>query len=518
MFREIWKKTCEKYQTLQLRRAFWLIFTLAVVLRFLWLGSLPLGLSWDEAAIGYNGYGIRVVRRDEWLVKLPVTFKSFGDYKAALAIYANAVTTFIFGNTPFAVRLPMAMAGVVTVVAAYAIALKLFGKREWALFAMLFTAVSPVNIHYSRIGFESGMGVALSAVAVACFLYAERYRWLYLFSAGSAAAALYAYHSPKISLPIILLILAVQQRKHLIQALPWVLASLVLGIVLVFPLARESLFGSAGERFYMTSAIADRNGVKPLPDLLTVLAQNTAAHLDPRFLLMGKTTTYRHGNAMFGILGYLEAIAAISSFFLLKDKKKRGSIFLLIGFTLAGLLPAIISNDVPHSNRAHGIVPWVQLLAAGGVGLWISSVSQKKRHLFTRVLIIFILLQTILYSFWYVRIYSGKPAAQEFQYGYEQVIKTAIAEEQNVDRVILTDRYGQPYIYVLFFKKLTPIQWQQGALSNYEFRHITWEEDKNRTRTLLVGTGEEIPPDAEHIILEVPYTDGSVAWRIVRLP
>lgn len=113
-------------------KLFCLILILAIVLRFFQLGSIPVGFSWDEASIGYNGYGIATVHRDEWLVKMPVTFKSFGDYKAALAIYADAVSTLLLGRNTFAVRFPMAVAGVVTVLSVYFIAKKLFDSERSA--------------------------------------------------------------------------------------------------------------------------------------------------------------------------------------------------------------------------------------------------------------------------------------------------------------------------------------------------------------------------------------------------
>ncbi|MBU0974247.1 hypothetical protein KKD03_00915, partial [Patescibacteria group bacterium] len=61
-----------------------IILLFATFLRFYKLGVVPHGMFWDEAAVGYNGYSIVTTRRDEWLQKFPVTFQSFGDYKAPL--------------------------------------------------------------------------------------------------------------------------------------------------------------------------------------------------------------------------------------------------------------------------------------------------------------------------------------------------------------------------------------------------------------------------------------------------
>ncbi|NCQ11990.1 MAG: hypothetical protein GW809_07600, partial [Bacteroidetes bacterium] len=82
------------------------ILVLSIFLRFYKLGTVPHGMTWDEAAIGYNGFAIFNTRRDEWLQRLPVSFQSFGDYKAPLAIYLNGIFTYLFGLNLFAVRLP----------------------------------------------------------------------------------------------------------------------------------------------------------------------------------------------------------------------------------------------------------------------------------------------------------------------------------------------------------------------------------------------------------------------------
>src|SRR5258708_6856314 len=98
------------------RHWFWfLIILLTVVggaIRLYQLGQVPHGMTWDEAAIGYNGFAIFTTRRDEWLMRLPISFRSFGDYKAPLSIYINGIFTHFLGMNLFAVRLPFALASI----------------------------------------------------------------------------------------------------------------------------------------------------------------------------------------------------------------------------------------------------------------------------------------------------------------------------------------------------------------------------------------------------------------------
>lgn len=493
---------------------FFCILAVSAALRLYRLGDLPAGLSWDEAAIGYNGYAIFHTRRDEWLERLPVTFKSFGDYKAAAAIYANALSTAVVGLTPFGIRLPMALAGVLTVAAVYLLALELFRRRAIAFLAMFFAAVSPWNIHFSRIAFESGIAVAAVSWGLVFFLKGLRQGYFLIFSGLCFAVSLYAYHSPKIFLPIFGVILIFRFRLDLWKQKHWVLAALVLCVASLFPLLRESVSGKASERLFDTSIILTKEGVRPASELIPAFLTNTLAHVDPAFLLFGKTFTYRHGNGVFGVLSPFEALGLLLALLLLIRSRFREHAWLWIAVA-AAFLPAVLSNGAPHSNRAHLAMPFLSVLGSFGIVRVLDAQVFSRRFVFQTMLII----GTFFYGVWaigvYARVFSG-PAVADFQYGYLDAVEIARAEEKNVDTVVFTSAYGQAYIYIVLGKKLSPIEYQHGALANYEIRAVRWEEDRNKQSVLLVGTAQEIPESAEGIVSEVKNPSGEVVFRIVR--
>lgn len=493
---------------------FVLIFLLASFLRLYHLGDLPMGLSWDEAAIGYNGYAIFHTRRDEWLVKLPVTFQSFGDYKAAAAIYLDALSTAILGLTPFGIRFPMALAGIATTIGVFFLAYELFQKKSIALLAMFFTAISPWNVHYSRMAFESGIAVAAISWGLFFFLRGLR-KGVYLVVSGLFfAVSLYAYHSPKIFLPLLGLVVAARFRKELWVQKRWVVACITVAAVILIPLLRESLFGNAADRIYTTSVLVNKQGLLPFSELSFNVFKNTLAHIDPSFLLFGKTFTYRHGNGKFGVLSPFEAVGLVLMLFycVRKSCKGYGWMWLVLA---AAFVPAIISTGAPHSNRAHLAIPFVQLLASYGISQAVSGKSMKTKM--TAVLMF--LFGNLAFLAWavsmYIQVYQGVGAA-DFQYGYLNAVQTAIQEEKNVEKVVFTTAYGQAYIYILLGKKLSPIDYQHGALANYEIRDIHWDDDKNKKADLLVGSPKEIPPNAPNIIQEIKNHSGDVVFRIVR--
>ncbi|HZZ98708.1 MAG TPA: phospholipid carrier-dependent glycosyltransferase, partial [Candidatus Saccharimonadia bacterium] len=438
--------------------SFLLILVVAAFLRLYKLGQLPVGLTWDEAAIGYNGYGIATVHRDEWLNKMPVSFKSFGDYKAAAAIYLDAVSTKVVGLTPFGIRLPMALAGIATTMAAFWIGKAIFEKEELGLLTMLLVAISPLNVHFSRIAFESGIAVAFVAIGMAAILYASKRPWLYIIGALSLSLSLYAYHSSKIAIPLFLLVLAWVMVKELKKRLLFVGIAVVVFILTLIPLARDSLYGHAADRFFMTSQITNGKQLKPLNEVATIIGQNYFSHFRLNFLLGGASSTLRHGNGVFGILSYVELGLMLIAVFSLFRQGKLKKHWWILAFILIAILPAAIGDDAPHSNRAHLIVPWIQVLAVFGFEFLLTHLPKKKQLYAWVVLLVVLAVELCWQVSAYQRVYAST-AATEFQYGYQEAVTYTRSQEGSVHGVLFTNGYGQAYIYILLFKKLTPIEY-----------------------------------------------------------
>src|SRR5437868_4259461 len=83
----------------------------AGILRLWRLDTVPAGFNIDEAAFGYNAYSILKTGKDEYGTFLPLSLKSFGDYKAAGYAYIDIPFIALFGLNEFSVRLPSAILG-----------------------------------------------------------------------------------------------------------------------------------------------------------------------------------------------------------------------------------------------------------------------------------------------------------------------------------------------------------------------------------------------------------------------
>ncbi len=200
-----------------IKKYIWLILivVLAAVLRFYQLDSNPPSLSWDEAAIGWNAKSMFHTRRDEYGTRLPLVFKSFGDYKAPLYIYLTAPVVGVLGLSPVSIRLVSVLAGITSVVVLYLLSKKLALDDKTALISSLLLTVTPWSVMLSRGAFEQNLSLLFILLFIYCFVCTfKKPIWLYA-SAFFLALSLYTYHSPKIFSPLFLLALIVIYKKKL---------------------------------------------------------------------------------------------------------------------------------------------------------------------------------------------------------------------------------------------------------------------------------------------------------------
>jgi|SRR5579859_3734179 len=525
------------------------ITIIATFLRFYKLGEVPHGMTWDEAAIGYNGFAIFTTRRDEWLQKLPVSFRSFGDYKAPLAIYLNGFFTFLFGLNLWAVRLPFAITGVFGVIGFMLLTEQLlrpsFSQTKrycLALFAGSLITLSPWHQHFSRIAFESGLSLSFLIWGLYCATkFKDQQKSVaknsIIWGASAAfflAASLYAYHSAKVVVPLLLVALAGIFWKQLWPKWKWVFGFGALTIVLLLPVIKDMLFANGSERYDQISIFTLH---LPLQKELILFLQNFVSHFTLNYLIWGKVTTLRHGDGHWGVLlptTFLLVLCALILFFYKKlrkaqiDRALSQRIAFYILWIVIGVLPAAIGRSVPHGNRALLSLPAYLLLAVEGLPLLIEylkhtklneqvSGSKGEKNLLVKSVIgmIFLLygLAAIRYMNDYYTTYA-RNSAPAFQDGYIEALEYLQTHQRGVDKILITNTYQQPYIFVLFVNKMNPIVYQGGGLANYEFKDNINVGDLSRKNTLIVATPKEIDPKLGQKLIW--GSNGKIRFVIVR--
>ena len=131
------------------------IVVVAVFFRFWHLGQLPPGLSPDVAMNGNSaiqalegGFSAKGGPASGWKVFYPEN-----NGREGLMINLQALSIAHFGNTIDALKFPVAVAGILTVIGLYFLTRLLFGWHIAALSSFLM-AISFWHVHFSRIGLD----------------------------------------------------------------------------------------------------------------------------------------------------------------------------------------------------------------------------------------------------------------------------------------------------------------------------------------------------------------------------
>lgn len=498
-----------------------LVALIAAILRLYQLGTVPEGLTWDEAAIGYNGFAVVTTLRDETLRPLPFSFKSFGDYKAPLPIYVTGVFTALLGMTPWVIRLPFALSGMVSVIAlGYAVyhLVLLLEKNEdnkakaASIVAALILATTPWHLHLTRMGFESGMALCLVLLHFWTFCVYLRTQKLpaLLVSSVFFSLSLYAYHSPKITAPLLLVLLGLVFWKQATKSWKKLLLAGAVVVVLVAPLAYDTVFGPGSQRLQQTSAYL--NG-KSTTEKVMIWGNNAVAHFSPTYLWSGETINLRQGDGAWGVLFWpvvlLSAWGALVLFLPGSNKNQRVLAGVSVGWIIIGTLPAVLGQDVPHSNRQLLALPGFIILSLVALDWLYLKLSTKnieslvkgshcetliilKSVLGSLLLATFLLFVAYLHHYYYV---YPQQTGEDLLGGYlETMLYVAEIEKTHptIEKFLISNQYGTPYIYTLVARKTSPFEYNYGSLIKYEFPDkVTQGDADNRTKTVVVATTKD---------------------------
>ncbi len=532
------------------------ILVLAFVLRIYKLGSVPPHLTSDEAALGYNAYSILKTGRDEYGKFLPIIFKSFGDYKPGLYIYSAIPAIAILGLNEFSVRLPSAIAGVITVYLIYLIVGELFKNQKLQITAALIATICPWLIYFSRGAWEVNLSLTLTLGGIYFFFKSLKKSKYLVFSALCFALTLIAYQGAKLSTGIVILILTILYWKQIIKFdRKKLITAVIVGFVVTLPILISLFTGKTGRlkvfsvfsyprpKEYLQSFLDEGNEKIGSISYYLFHSENVNFlrgvlgryfnHFSVRFLFFeGDWANPRHSAPNQGmlLLGDM-ALIVVGIIAFVKTKLSRESLFVWLWLLLAPL-PSILSRDQVHAVRSFNmVIPIVIILSYGLLFLY------KNKKLFTGFVIIYAV--SFIYFLDAYFIHLPIHNSQFWEYGYKQIVETVTAIQNNYKTIKIEQSYAQPYIYFLFYQKYDPAKYQKVAnlkenpygdvgqvekLDNIEFVGIDWSRDRGDHGELVVADIKVIPPlDSDDpkqfkLINEIKYLDNkNTAFRVLEI-
>ncbi len=361
------------------------ILIIAAFLRFYHFTTTPPGLYPDEAIDGNNAAEAATTGHYQVF---------YAEDNGREGLYVNLIAIllqyFHAPHEPWVVRLPAAVAGVLTVLGLYLLVAELFGDGAGFLAAFLL-ATCFWHINFSRIGFRAILAPLLLTWALYFLIKAFRAVrdraavWYAILAGVVYALGFYTYIAYRIT-PLLFLLFIPFFKKH-----PGFWKRAVIFIIAAFIVAAPIgwyFLKHPADFFGRTSEISVTNSSSPLKDF----AVNTVKTL-LMFNVHGDDN-WRHNVSgapeLFWPVGLLFVLGVILGIYALWKRWRRRappddaalslplfSLLIVFGWMILAALPAVISDEgIPHALRSILMLPPAIIFAALG-GVWCYKALRK---------------------------------------------------------------------------------------------------------------------------------------------
>lgn len=449
---------------------------LSALLRLFQLGSVPVSLYMDEAAIGLDAKVIAETGRDmHGKTVFTTLFPSYGDYKLPVYVWFASISVKVFGPTEFAIRLPSALVGIAqTALIAHVVA-ALFNRtkeaKTIAIVAAFVLAVSPWSVLFSRTGFEGHVGQFFITVSMFALLKAKKDPRWYVLAIAAGGLAVYSYFSVRFVLPVVWLAALwlgkVWQKK---AQLVFGLGSLLLWALFFIPMIRSPYYAPSNQyRLSAQNILTDAslrervsvlreresNGVlsrvfyRYTFEVGKAIAQNYGRHMDLRFLFLHGDANLRHGTGRSGLFLVVFLPFFLAGWIFLWRNDPAQSTVLFLWWMIA-LLPASIPQETPHALRSLNALTPLSIVIAYGVG----KVLARLRHF--KVFQMTVLLLMMLNAFFFFQDYFleyPKRSARAWDDGAKQLATAVwkrIQDQPTIERAYVAAG-NKFFLWGLFF-------------------------------------------------------------------
>jgi len=505
-----------------------IIFLVSFLFRFYKVGEYPT-LLWDEAAIGYNAYSIIETGKDEYGQTLPIIFKSFGDYKPGFYIYLAIPFIKILGLTTTATRLPSVILGSLLPLLLYFLIKEINPKaHKTAILAAIITAFNPYSIHFSRGAWETN--ILTFELVLASFLFFkyinQKKNKFLLLSSIVFGLSLFTYQAGKmISLFLIIILFLTNLKIVNKQNIKSIFINFVLPLfIFSMPIIYGLFFSGNANRLGVVSLFSYPRSTEEAQIIINESNQlnydifhnhpvffgrnfllRYFNNFSPKFLTFeGDWQSPRHSAPYIGVILYPSLIFLIIGIFfaLSRSKIEKINIFFLL-WLLVAPIPAALTRDTISAVRSMSFsIPLAYFISLG-----LYFIVDKYKNIFLNCLIFGIYLISFIY---YGDLYLNhmiKKSPDDFLYGYQQSMEYLVKNQNKFQNIIMSDYYGQAYIFYLFYSKYPPELYQQQAklienssgdtgkveqIDKIKFTTPDFNSIKNQPNTLAIFNYNEI--------------------------
>ncbi len=458
-----------------------IILLFAAILRIYYIDRIPNGLYSDEASYGYNAYSILRTGRDEYGAFLPLTFKSFGDYKTPLYIYLIVPFIQIFGLNEIGVRMPSVILGLGIISLTYFCADGLFKNKKIALLSSLLVSVTPFALQFNRMAHENNLSLFLILLGLFIFIKSLKNSNYLLLSFFIFGLSIYSYHDARLIAPIFLIILSILYRRIFwIHKKKFLVAVTIFGLT-VLPIIKLigsgnslnrpkyiTIISNIGTELQVTKERNEDGNNKSLLSkanhnrLITTslnFINNYFKQYSIEFLFINGDPVKIYNTVNSGLLlQFGIPFLFIGLFFIFRGNGNNLNI--LYVWLLLSPIPAALTKFVPSASRMFIAMPVLVIVLSVGIYKSI-EISGKKRLVWSSIISLLFMINVSYYMHNY---YFNTPVryAKEWHYGVNQVMDY-VKENNNKYGKVWFSRNVWGYIYPLFYLSYSPEKYQPQA-------------------------------------------------------
>lgn len=458
------------------------IFSLALILRFWNLGSNPAGFDADEAAFGYNSYSILKTASDEYGKFLPITLKSFGEYKPALYSYLTVPFVQAFGLNPFAVRFASALFGLLTVIIFYFFVLKLSRNVKIALLSAFLIAISPWHINLSRTASE----VIVSLFLTILFLYSlisfkesKSKKWL-VVSLFSILFSVLSYTASRLFIPLLFILFLFYFREGKEKVLKTIKPYYLIILFILVSIALYTLADSASRikqinifqhpetRLKLeeqirenstTSALITRTFHNKPANFTRTILENYGHYFTLDYLFLSGGQPQRMNVPNSGLFYIWQLPFIVFGIYVLFKNRNKVNLFIITWWILLLLPISMTFDEIPNVYRSLIVLP--PIVYACAMGLY--TFFRGKFSTIKKLLLIFIVAIAVWeFSYYQLQYYVRQETHRPWYRGYSfrELVSEISTYYNEYDKIVVTKAQSSPYIYILFYTKFDPKKYQ----------------------------------------------------------
>ena len=472
-----------------------LVLLFSAGLRLHNLSSNPSGFFPDEASTGYDAWSLIRNGGDQHGERWPFFFKSFADDIEGTYRYLTLLSILFLGPSVLAVRLPIALFGIFTVL--ILVHISKHDTNRWAvILSALIAGFLPWHLPYCR----TGQRIMLLPFALAlwywirCRAHDRNDRRLLLLSWFVLGLSVYTYVAARVVIPMLAafvwIIDLIRYRTIRLSATHAFIFCLALLPFVYHAMSDPDLFTL---RFRQVSAM---NSSASIGQNARTIVNNYMLHFSPGFLFLAGDANLRHHQAGFGQLFKIQALLVPLGFIMMWKERNHHRIPLLILLFIAPIPAALSGEGNPHALRSVAMMIPLTLFSVDGFRL-IALMKWKRIITPLSVMVILtVMAESIEVAFDLTMRYPVYSAVA-WEYGTREAVRSALPDAAQYDEIWITSRAIGADVLIAYDLGYPPEVFQKNRLLNSKLRwswsapiQSVYMEDSPKKRLFIVRPGE----------------------------